>query len=361
MLRKLLALFFLLGLLYLLLWPVPIDPVAWEAPVDLGFQGAFESNQKLAGIERLDMAGTYGPEAVALGPDEMIYVSSHEGWIVRYDPYKNRAERWVETGGRPLGLTFDPAGSLIVADAFLGLLAISPDAELSVLTDQVNGEPILYADDVDVSPDGRMWFSDASSKFGARQWDGTYSSSLLDLMEHGGHGRLLVYDPETQSTSVALAGLQFANGVAVSASGDYVLVNETGLYRVVRLWIAGERSGESEVVIDNLPGFPDNIVRAPDGNFWIGLVAPRSAALDKLSEWPRIRKVVQRLPSFLRPSADHYGHIFKMDGDGQVITSLQDPAGSFHTTTGALEYDGWLYISSLHETDLGRIKIANEN
>lgn len=356
MIKKLLLLSLFLLLLYLIFWPLPIQPVAWQAPLDIGYQGKFASNLSLAKIQRLDIAGTHGPEAIAVDSEGAIYASTHEGWIIRIDPKTQESERWVNTGGRPLGLAFANDGDLIVADAFLGLLSIAPHGQVTVLTNTIMGQAIQYADDVDVAPDGRIWFSDASSKFGALQSGGTYEASLLDLMEHGGHGRLLVHDPTTNTTTVALDGLQFANGVAVSAGGDYVLVNETGSYRVVRLWLEGERMGQSEIVIDNLPGFPDNIVRAPDGNFWIGLVAPRSKSLDQLADKPYVRKIVQRLPSFLRPSAAHYGHVFKMDGQGNVLVSLQDPLGGFHTNTGAVEHDGWLYVSSLHEDSLGRLR-----
>lgn len=342
--------------LYLLLWPVPVAPVAWNAPENPGYQGVFAPNTALAGVEQLDMAATQGPEALALGPNGLLYTSSHEGWIVRYDPVADSSERWVNTGGRPLGLAFDAAGKLLVADAYLGLLAISPEGELTILSDRLNGAPILYADDVDVAPDGRVYFSDASSKFGARAWGGTYEASLLDLMEHGGHGRLLVYDPADGSTDVVLGGLQFANGVAVSADGSFVLVVETASYRITRLWLEGARAGQHEVLIDNLPGFPDNIVRGADGLFWVGLVSPRSAALDRLADKPFLRKVVQRLPAALRPAAAHYGHVFQIDDDGNVLVSLQNPAGTYHTNTGALEHDGWLYISSLHETSLARLR-----
>lgn len=32
--------------------------------------------------------------------------------------------------------------------------------------------------------------------------------------------------------------------------------------------------GQTEVMIDSLPGFPDGVSLAEDGNFWITLVAP---------------------------------------------------------------------------------------
>ena len=220
----------------------------------------------------------------------------------------------------------------------------------------MDGVPIVYADDLDLTEDGKIYFSDASSKFGAESNGGTYAASLLDIAEHGGHGRLLVYDPADQSTKLVMAGLNFANGVATAADSSFVLINETGSYRIHKYWLTGEKAGTAEVIIDNLPGFPDNIVRGRDGRFWVGLVSPRSQELDNISSSPLIRKMVQRLPQFMQLAAESYSHVIAIDGDGNVLTSLQDPNGQHHTNTGALETDDWLYISSLHADNLARIK-----
>ena len=57
-----------LGLLaaYLALWPVPVDPVAWNAPEDAGYTGPFAANDRLAGIAVLPIGGDHGPEDVAI-------------------------------------------------------------------------------------------------------------------------------------------------------------------------------------------------------------------------------------------------------------------------------------------------------
>jgi sugar lactone lactonase YvrE len=267
--------------------------------------------------------------------------------------------KWVNTEGSPLGLAFDANNNLLIADAYKGLLSVSPAGEISVLTDSYNGVPMEYVDDVDVDAEGKIYFSDASTKFGAQSNGGTYAASLLDTMEHGGHGRLMVYDPADQSTSMLMEGLNFSNGVAVAADSSFVLVNETGSYRLHKYWLQGDRAGTSEVLIDNLPGFPDNIVRGRDGRFWVGLVSPRSQQLDDMSSSPFLRKMVQRLPASVRPQAEHYSHVFAMDKDGAVILSLQDPNGEHHTNTGAMETDNWLYISSLHSDNLARISREN--
>ena len=154
---------------------------------------------------------------------------------------------------------------------------------------------------------------------------------------------------------VIIDDLNFANGIAISADQSFLLVAETGSYRILKHWIMGPRSGETEVIIDNLPGFPDNINNGLNGRFWIGLVSPRNALLDKLSNKPFIRKIVQRLPAFVRPKAVPSSHVIAIDGDGDVLMNLQDPAARFPALTGVFETRDALYLTSLFGNELARL------
>jgi sugar lactone lactonase YvrE len=359
MLKKILWLLLaivVLIILYFVAWPVPVDPVAWEAPPNPGYTGPFTVNNRLKGIETLPIAGNHGPEDIALDAQGRIYAATHEGHIVRLNPDATNPQNWADTKGRPLGIDFDHHGNLIVADAMRGLLTIAPDGAITELATTADGVPIRYADDVDVAADGRIYFSDASTKFGAKEWGGTYEASLLDINEHGGHGRLLVYDPATGVAKTLLDGLNFANGVAVSYDQSAVLVNETGSYRVIRFWIAGPKKGEAETLVGPLPSFPDNISTGQDGRYWVALISPRNPIVDDLSGKPFMRKVVQRLPAFLRPKAVAYGHIIAIDDSGNVLMDLQDPDGGYPINTSVTETDDYLYIGSLVTPVLGRLK-----
>jgi sugar lactone lactonase YvrE len=359
----------LLGLLVLIIlivgyfvaWPVPIEPCAWQAPPDAGYTGKFAPNDRLKAIELLSIANCHGPEAVAFDDQGRIYAATHEGFIVRLQPDGTNPERWADTKGRPLGIDFDGKGNLIVADAFRGLLSIAPDATVTELTTVADGIPIRYADDVAVAADGKIYFSDASTKFGAKESGGTMEGSLLDIMEHGGHGRLLCYDPATSNTTTLLRGLNFANGVAVSHDQQYLLVNETGTYRILRFWLEGPKKGTSEPFIEGLPAFPDNITRGLDGRFWVALISPRNRLLDSLCEKPFLRKVVQRMPKFMRPKATAYGHVIAIDGSGQVVENLQDPNTKYPQNTSARETKDYLYIGSLVAPALARLPKAKSD
>jgi len=175
-------------------------------------------------------------------------------------------------------------------------------------------------------------------------------------MEHGGHGRLIVYDPATGVAKTLLDGLNFANGVAVSHDQNSVLVNETGGYRVIRFWITGQKKGQPETLIGSLPSFPDSISTGHHGRYWVAFVSPRNPLLDKLAGKPFMRKLIQRMPAFMRPQAIAYGHIIAIDDSGKVAEDLQDPDGTFPINTSVTETDKYLYIGSLVAPVLGRIE-----
>jgi sugar lactone lactonase YvrE len=268
------------------------------------------------------------------------------------------AEVWTNTGGRPLGIDLAPDGTLWVADAYRGLLMVSGSGEVTVRLSEVDGQAIAYADDVVVSPQGKIYFTDATMRFSAGAQGSTLQAALLDLMEHRRTGRVIEFDPETNAASVILSGLSFANGIAMDHQGKFLLINETGEYRVLKFWLQGPQKGTSEVILENLPGFPDNINRGQEGRFWVGLVASRNPMLDRWAEAPWIRKVIERLPDALGFRVKPRSHVIAISAEGEVLANFQDVAGGYPMTTGALESQSYLYVNSLVAPALGRVEKA---
>jgi sugar lactone lactonase YvrE len=354
--KRRLALWIPLGLLglvlgYLLAWPAPIDPLAFEANPAPALSGPLAPNHALSQAERLGEGQIDGPETVAVDAQGRIYGGTHDGKIVRMAADGSGVETFAETGGRPLGLAWDARGRLIVADALQGLLAVSPDGQITTLTTGTGGVPFRFTDDVDVATDGRIYFSDASDRFG-------YGEHMLDLLEARPHGRLLRYDPARGTTEVLLDGLYFANGVAVAADDSFVLVNETYRFRVRRYWLSGPKAGTSDIFADDLPGYPDGISRSPRGSFWVAVFTPRNGRADSLGPRPFLKKVVSRLPEALRPKPERYGLAVELGADGSVLGSLHDPSGErVATVTSAEEVGGALYLGTLHEPYLARVPL----
>lgn len=335
---------------YLLLWPVPLDPVAWTPPPAPRLEGPFAPNDRLAAVERVP-AGGAGPEDVAIDGEGRIVAGLADGRIVRMGREGAAFEVLANTGGRPLGLHHDAAGNLIVADAMKGLLSVSPTGELRVLATEHGGRPFKLTDDVDIAADGTIYFSDASWRWSVRE-------VREDVLEHRPYGRLLAYEPASGEVRLLADGLYFANGVAVAADESFVLVTETTSYRVMRHWLVGERAGQTEVLVDNLPGLPDGISRGSDGRFWIALYSPRIPDLDAMMPRPWLRKVVYRLPGFLQPQPIRHAFVLSIDERGQILDNLQHRGGaSYSPITSVQEHDGWLYLGSLERPQVARLAL----
>ncbi len=356
MLLRISAALLLAALLYFGLWPVAIEPQAWQAPPAPPYRGDFSVNDSLRTFDSLTMGDQTGPEGVVVDSEGRVYATTDQGWIVRWQPDQLVGEKWVKLPGRGLGICLGDNDDFWVADAFDGVFHISADGEVTQRLTEVEGQPLLYANDLVMAPNGKIYLSDSTTRFSAKAYGSTYQASLVDIMEHKKTGRVIEFDPTTQQARVILSGLSFANGVTVDPEGHFLLINETSEYRVWKYWLAGERQGQAEVIVDNLPGFPDNILAGQDGRFWLGFTSPRIALLDSLADKPLMRKVVQRLPSFVRPAAQYYGHILAISGDGDVLMNLQDPAATYPLTTGASETSDYLYVSSLVAPVLARIR-----
>jgi sugar lactone lactonase YvrE len=344
---------------YLLLWPVPVDPVAWDAPKPPGYSGVHAVNERLKGLTLISLNGEVGPEHVALGPDGKLYAAVASGKLLRMNPDGSAQETFAATGGRVLGFAFDAHGRLIAADALKGLLAIAPDRSVKVLVDRYQDQPIRYADAVVVARNGRIYFSDASARFGPAEWKTTYEAAVLDIIEQRCTGRIFEHDPAANATRVVVQGLCFANGVALSSDEQTLFVAETGNYRVWSVAVTAQDldvrkpSPQARLLFDNLPGYPDNLMRGQDGRIWVGLSGPRSEKVDEMAGKPFLRKLTLRLPRALWPLPKPYGHVFAFTEDGRVVADLQDPGGSYPQTTGLTETADRLYVQNLHSPVLG--------
>jgi hypothetical protein len=209
-----------------------------------------------------------------------------------------------------------------------------------------------FTDDVAIDAPGHFaYFSDASSRWG-------YGHDGEAIIEHGGDGRLLRYDFQTGKTSVLLDKLEFANGVTLGPDDAYVLVNETGAYRIGRYWLTGPKAGTHDLFIDNLPGLPDNLAFNGRDRFWVALYAPRNTLLDATAGYPFLRKMIVRALKLVPAPVDRRGFVLGLDLDGKVIANLQDASdGNYSPITTAREYGQWLYFGSLKATHMARMSL----
>lgn len=324
----------------------PLNPVVWAPPPVMRPSHACT---KLPALERIDLPAC--GEDVAIDLEGRLITGLADGRVLRIDRKKGTTETLVNTCGRPIGIEVDPDGKLIVCDAKRGLLRIDPvDKRIEVLV-AAGTHNLGFCNNAAIASDGTIYFSDSSRRFGFEHWRG-------DILEHSGTGRLLKRTPDGQ-VHVLLDNLQFANGVALARDESFVAVAETGAYRVARLWLSGEKQGQSDLLIDGLPGFPDNMSSDDSGLIWVALASRRNALLDFLHRsWPVLRRIVWALPEAIQPKPHRGMRMLAIAGDGEVVQDLVGRSKTFHMVTGLRALGNKLYLASLEEPALAELTLS---
>ncbi|MFF7972428.1 SMP-30/gluconolactonase/LRE family protein [Streptomyces sp. NPDC007905] len=291
--------------------------------------------------------GGRGPEDVVADPEGRVLTGTEDGRILRIrhlaDPDTVRVETLAETGGRPLGLELLPDGGLLVCDAERGLLRVEPGGGVTVLADAVAGERLRFCSNVVSLDDGTVYFTVSSRRHPLHQWIG-------DIVEHTGTGRLLRLAPGSGTPEVLLEGLQFANGLAPSADGSFLVIAETGACRLTRYHLTGPRAGQAEPFAD-LPGMPDNLWReGPDGPIWVALAGPRVPPLDLLHRArPAVRRTAARVAVHapFRPGGTI--GVMALDDQGGTVHHLTRRRSAFRMVTSVCRAGRHLVLGSLWE------------
>ncbi|PNW76066.1 hypothetical protein CHLRE_12g549050v5 [Chlamydomonas reinhardtii] len=350
-----------------------IDPAT--LPLDNSpLEGVYARNEVLRKAHKLFDGVIASSETVAVSPEGNLTLVDKHGFVYEAEP-ATKVPGAVFTGewaldlpatyylgpGRPLGFHHDAAGNLVIADTLKGLIRLDrTTGAVELLTARVSADsalapdtPLAYVNDLDIDHDtGVIYFTDSQSipVYPDREtgtFYDTFQSYLLGFIGGDVAGRLCRYDPATLRTDVLLTGLWFANGVALAADKSYVAVVETNRLRVHRYWLSGPKAGTSDLLIERLPGFPDGMSRAPDGNMWLAIVAPVTG-LPKLLKSKVTRFLLAYLPAWARPRIPRWGAALKISPTGQPLQLLMDPDGSHIAFVSSVtEVAGRLYFGNV--------------
>ena len=319
-------------------------------------------NDRLRGVEAIGLGTLEGPEDMIFDRDDNMYCGSRHGDVMRiFAPDYTRIEVFAHIGGHPLGMAFDAQDNLHVCVGGMGLFRIAPDRTVTKLSDETNrswlsivdDSRLRLADDLDIAPDGRVFFSEATVRYEMYDW-------MVDALEARGNGRIICYDPKDGSSRTVLPNLQLPNGICVEFEGQSLLYAETWGCRITRYWFDGPKNGQREVVIANLPGYPDNINRASDGTYWCALCGMRSPVFDLSQRMPGFRRrMVQSVArdDWLYPNMNT-GCVIKFNAQGEILDVLWDLGGEAHPMiTSIREHKGWLYLGGIYNNRVGRYRI----
>ncbi|XP_027351879.1 protein STRICTOSIDINE SYNTHASE-LIKE 10 [Abrus precatorius] len=326
------------------------------------------SKDQLHASQILHVTGAVGPESLVFdGDGGGPYTGVADGRILKWEGEERGWTEFAVTSfnrlacvhpfalelehvcGRPLGLRFDKkSGDLYIADAYLGLKVVGPTGGLAMdVVTEVEGQPLQFTNDMDISEDEDViYFSDSSTMFQRREF-------MLVLLSGDKTGRLMKYDKLTKKVTVLLRNLAFANGVALSKDGSFVLVAETTSFRILRLWLRGPNAGEVDTFAV-VPGFPDNIRRNSEGQFWVALHAKGSPFAKWLSSNPWAGKTLLKLGFNIKQLHSSFAGwkphatAVKLSDKGEILEVLEDYEGkTLKFISEVEERDGKLWIASV--------------
>lgn len=334
---------------YLFFKPNILEPESYQ-PQPESNSNLLKENSKLKQAELISLGNIKGPESIAVDEKNYIYTGDSEGNILKISP-EGEILFSIPTGGRPLGVELDKKGELYICDAYKGLLKLNLNQELEILSTESDGIPFRFTDDLAISSEGIVYFTDASFKYEQKDY-------LYDLLEAKPNGRLLAYDTKSKTTKSILKNLYFANGVALSQKEDFLLVNETYRYRIKKYYIKGDKKGTEEIFMDTLFGFPDNITSDGKGNFYLALFTIRNPIMDLLHQYPSLKKAMANLPKLFWPKPKPFGLVLKLDENHTILETYQEPTGiHLKEITSAFFKNGFLYLGSLHNDRMGKLKL----
>ncbi|KAK0088374.1 hypothetical protein PV325_012272 [Microctonus aethiopoides] len=348
---------------------VEFTPYEFKPPAAIEHQ----SNGRLNGAEKLFDGEIKGPEYFD-SYDGVLYTTLHLGTVsklvgnklVEVVKFGKKCDgMWEEEKcGRPLGLKFDKQGRLYVVDAYYGVFKVDVETgkyeKIIDISVPIEGKVAMLPNSIDVASNGDLFWTVSSNDFQLK--DGMFSM-LTDPT-----GRLIRYDAATKRNVVLLENLGFANGIKLSDDESFVLVAESLKLRIVKYHLKGPKAGSSEILIEGLPGVPDNIHSDGQGNFLVSLyvLADEEHPLlsQSLAPHSNIRKLIVRAMTLLEAPFKLLDQVYPNYYSKQIVHSIghfESSAGLFHEGVVVLRIDPTgKVIDVLDETDgkLSRISSA---
>ena len=322
------------------------EPETWQPSPAPPLTGPYATNDRLDDAHIVTTPAA-GPEDVVVDAAGRMYTGTEDGSILELE-MSGSVRRIADVGGRPLGIEWF-GDDLLVCNAYHGLQAVSRSGTIETLVESVDGERLLLTNNASVARDGTIYFTDSS-----RRWQ--LDRYADDLIEGRPTGRLFRRSADGDVETL-MDGLQFANGVALDGTEESAFVAETGRYRIHRYWLRGPRAGQSEVFVENLPGFPDNLTFG-DGILWVAIASPRQRMVDVMAPRAWMRSLAHRLPDALKPKPVRHGMVLGLDDDGAVTHNLQDQTGHVAITTSARLHEGRLYVGVLSDPNIAVVDLG---
>jgi len=330
-------------------------------------------------IEKIGLGVLNGPESLVWDQAGNLYTSVADGSIRKIDKVTGEisvyaysvpnlsAEDRAKCGvsvlneplcGRPLGLEFDSAENLWIADAYKGILKVprSNPSNVQVIVNNYNGVPFKMANSLYLTNDEKtLYFTDTSQVY-------TRMSFVSIVVANKPDGRLFKLNLTTGALTVEIDDLRFANGIAVGKNEEFLAVNECSARKIRKYYLKGRKAGQNEVMVEDIGGYNDNIRPDGNGNFYVGLFSYASEELSAILDYPKLQQLALTYipPLNTLGLIDTAGLVKKIDSKGRVLEEIRSANGTlFARCAEADVHDGYLYLGSVLNNYIGKVKVSD--
>jgi sugar lactone lactonase YvrE len=386
-----------------------IAAVAWRfsAPADyIESAPAYRMGEISAAMQAAKVADELAPQVSGIdlpGHDDVLiqegtgqaFITARDGWIWRMDMATGKAERFAQASLVPSGAKFMPGdpnrilfcnsnlyGFTPEREAEVGIYelnvatqaikpvalrvplppALNPHADLGSVQplgqgalavagmNDANSRPVAFCNDLDISLDGkRVYMSEPYAWPGA----GMGESAFEEAVSLANNGRLWMFDLQNGSAQLVVQDLHFVDGILIDRGSEdaqgleqSLVISETPKFRMLRLFVAGEKAGSVEILQQDMPGMPDGISRDAKGRLYVGLFSPRTPLVTWLHANPWIKPLILRLPHSLFSGQKQTGFVVLDPSGKQVLYWLMHDGSKVTAISKALpEHDG-IYLAS---------------
>ena len=187
-------------------------------------------NDRLRDVTLIGLGRIEAPEDVILDRHDNLYAGSRHGDIIRFfapdyerdgglRPYRRHSRSAWPSTATTISMSASAAWASIASrpSARSRRRPTRPTAACYSVNDDSR---LRLADDLDITDDGRIFFSEATVRYEMHEWP-------VDGLEARGNGRIICYDPNTGTTRTVLRGLKFPNGICIASDGQSILFAET--------------------------------------------------------------------------------------------------------------------------------------
>jgi gluconolactonase len=251
---------------------IPLPPSRWDgAPVRYPDPAVRVLDPR---FERYRI-GSAAVERIATGfrwAEGPVWFGDHQA-LLWSDIPNNRMMRWDEQTGAVSvfrspsnfanGHIRDRHGRLVSCEHLTRRVTRTEhDGRLTVLADNLGGAPLNAPNDVVVSADGAVWFTDPGY--------GILSNYEGDQAEFALPTRVYRIDPDSGVLEPVIESLERPNGLCFSPNETLLYVVDSGSDpRTIHVYdMASGRPADGRVFVDMSPGTSDGIRCDTDGNLW---------------------------------------------------------------------------------------------